>query len=427
MKLETIAVHGGYSPEPTTKAVAVPIYQTTSYAFDNTQHGADLFDLKVAGNIYTRIMNPTQDVLEQRVAAMEGGIAALALASGQAAITYSIMTIAEAGDNIVSASTLYGGTYNLFAHTLPQYGITVRFADYREPDTFEKLIDEKTKAIFCESIGNPLGNITDFAKLADIAHRHGVPLIVDNTVPSPYLCRPFEHGADIVVHSLTKYLGGHGNSIGGIIVDSGKFPWAEHKQKFKRLNEPDVSYHGVVYTEALGPAAYIARARVVPLRNMGAAISPFNAFLILQGIETIALRLDRICENAVKVAQFLKNHPKVKWVNYAGLPDHKDHALVQRYMGGRASGILTFGVNGGNAGGREAGARFQDALKLVVRLVNIGDCKSLACHPASTTHRQLSADELAKSGVTEDMVRLSIGIEHIDDIIADLEQALAAV
>ena len=427
MKLETIAVHGGYSPEPTTKAVAVPIYQTTSYAFDNTQHGADLFDLKVAGNIYTRIMNPTQDVLEQRVAAMEGGIAALALASGQAAITYSIMTIAEAGDNIVSASTLYGGTYNLFAHTLPQYGITVRFADYREPDTFEKLIDEKTKAIFCESIGNPLGNITDFAKLADIAHRHGVPLIVDNTVPSPYLCRPFEHGADIVVHSLTKYLGGHGNSIGGVIVDSGKFPWAEHKQKFKRLNEPDVSYHGVVYTEALGPAAYIARARVVPLRNMGAAISPFNAFLILQGIETIALRLDRICENAVKVAQFLKNHPKVKWVNYAGLPDHKDHALVQRYMGGRASGILTFGVNGGNAGGREAGARFQDALKLVVRLVNIGDCKSLACHPASTTHRQLSADELAKSGVTEDMVRLSIGIEHIDDIIADLEQALAAV
>ena len=427
MKLETIAVHGGYSPEPTTKAVAVPIYQTTSYAFDNTQHGADLFDLKVAGNIYTRIMNPTQDVLEQRVAAMEGGIAALALASGQAAITYSIMTIAEAGDNIVSASTLYGGTYNLFAHTLPQYGITVRFADYREPDTFEKLIDEKTKAIFCESIGNPLGNITDFAKLADIAHRHGVPLIVDNTVPSPYLCRPFEHGADIVVHSLTKYLGGHGNSIGGIIVDSGKFPWAEHKQKFKRLNEPDVSYHGVVYTEALGPAAYIARARVEPLRNMGAAISPFNAFLILQGIETIALRLDRICENAVKVAQFLKNHPKVKWVNYAGLPDHKDHALVQRYMGGRASGILTFGVNGGNAGGREAGARFQDALKLVVRLVNIGDCKSLACHPASTTHRQLSADELAKSGVTEDMVRLSIGIEHIDDIIADLEQALAAV
>ena len=422
MKFETIAVHGGYSPEPTTKAVAVPIYQTTSYAFDNTQHGADLFDLKVQGNIYTRIMNPTQDVLEKRVAELEGGIAALALASGQAAITYSIMTIAEAGDNIVSASTLYGGTYNLFAHTLPQYGIEVRFADYREPDSFEKLIDKKTKAVFCESIGNPLGNITDFAKLADIAHRNGAPLIVDNTVPTPYLCRPFEHGADIVVHSLTKYLGGHGNSIGGVIVDSGNFPWAEHKAKFKRLNEPDVSYHGVVYTQALGAAAYIGRARVVPLRNMGAAISPFNVFLILQGIETVALRMDRICDNAVKVAAFLKKHKKVTWVNYAGLPDHKDHALVKRYMDGRASGILTFGVKGG----REAGARFQDALKLVVRLVNIGDCKSLACHPASTTHRQLSPEELAKAGVTEETVRLSIGIEHIDDILADLDQALAA-
>ena len=423
MKLETIAVHGGYSPEPTTKAVAVPIYQTTSYAFDNTQHGADLFDLKVQGNIYTRIMNPTQDVLEKRVTEMEGGVAALALASGQAAVTYSIQTISEAGDNIVSASTLYGGTYNLFAHTLPQYGIDVRFADYREPDAFEKLIDAKTKAVFCESIGNPLGNVTDFARLADIAHRNGVPLIVDNTVPSPYLCRPFEHGADIVVHSLTKYLGGHGNSIGGIIVDSGKFPWAQHAQKFRRLNEPDVSYHGVVYTEALGPAAYIGRARVVPLRNMGAAISPFNAFLVLQGIETIALRMDRICDNTLKVARFLESHAKVNWVNYAGLPEHKDHALVKRYMGGRASGILTFGVKGGRA----AGARFQDALKLVVRLVNIGDCKSLACHPASTTHRQLSPAELAKAGVTEETVRLSIGIEHIDDILADLDQALAAV
>ena len=422
MKLETIAVHGGYSPEPTTKAVAVPIYQTTSYAFDNTQHGADLFDLKVQGNIYTRIMNPTQDVLEKRVAEMEGGIAALALASGQAAVTYSIQTIAEAGDNIVSASTLYGGTYNLFAHTLPQYGIEVRFADYREPDAFGKLIDAKTKAVFCESIGNPLGNVTDFARLADIAHRAGIPLIVDNTVPSPYLCRPFEHGADIVVHSLTKYLGGHGNSIGGIIVDSGNFPWAEHKQKFRRLNEPDVSYHGVVYTEALGAAAYIGRARVVPLRNMGAAISPFNVFLILQGIETLPLRMDRICENTLAVAEYLKGHAKVTWVNYAGLADHKDHALVQRYMGGRASGILTFGVKGG----REAGARFQDSLKLVVRLVNIGDCKSLACHPASTTHRQLSPAELAKAGVTEETVRLSIGIEHIDDIVADLEQALQA-
>jgi len=421
--IETLAVHAGYSPEPTTKAVAVPIYQTTSYAFDDTQHGADLFDLKVAGNIYTRIMNPTQDVLEKRVAAMEGGIAGLAVASGMAAITYAIQTIAEAGDNVVSASTLYGGTYNLFAHTLPQIGIQVRFADYREPDTFAKLIDERTKAIFCESVGNPLGNVTDFEPLATIAHRHGIPLIVDNTVPSPYLCRPFEHGADIVVHALTKYLGGHGNSIGGMIVDSGKFPWAEHKARFRRLNEPDVSYHGVVYTEALGPAAYIGRARVVPLRNMGAAISPFNAFLILQGVETLALRMDRICDNTLKVAQFLKSHAKVSWVNYAGLPDHKDRALVDKYMGGRASGILNFGVKGGLAGG----ARFQDALKLVVRLVNIGDCKSLACHPASTTHRQLSPAELTRAGVSEDMVRLSIGIEHIDDIIADLEQALAAV
>ena len=423
MKFETIAVHGGYKPDPTTHAVAVPIYQTVAYAFDNTQHGADLFDLKVTGNIYTRIMNPTQDVLEQRLALMEGGVAALALASGQAAVTYSIQTIAEAGDNVVSSSALYGGTYNLFAHTLPQFGIEGRFADYREPDSFEKLIDGKTRAVFVESIGNPLGNITDFARIAEIAHKHGVPLIVDNTVPSPYLLRPFEHGADIVVHSLTKYLGGHGNSIAGAIVDSGKFPWAEHKTKFKRLNEPDVSYHGVVYTEALGAAAYIGRARVVPLRNMGAAISPFNAFLILQGMETLPLRMERICDNALAVAKYLKGHAKVKWVNYAGLPEHESHALAQKYMGGRASGLFTFGVSGGRAGG----ARFQDALKLITRLVNIGDAKSLACHPASTTHRQLSNEELAKAGVAEDTVRLSIGIEHIDDLREDLEQALAAV
>lgn len=423
MKIETIAVHGGYSPDPSTRATAVPIYQTTSYAFDNTQHGADLFDLKVAGNIYTRIMNPTSDVLEKRIAEMEGGIGALAVASGQSAITYAIMTITEAGDNIVSASTLYGGTYNLLAHTLPQYGIETRFADYRQPDAFENLVNDRTKAIYCESIGNPLGNITDFERLATIAHRHGVPLIVDNTVPTPYLCRPFEHGADIVVHSLTKYLGGHGTCIGGVIVDSGNFPWAEHKQKFRRLNEPDVSYHGVVYTQALGAAAFIGRARVVPLRNTGAAISPFNSFLILQGIETVALRMDRICENTLAVANYLRKHSKVIWVNYAGLPDHADHALVSKYMNGRASGILTFGVKGGH----EAGARFQDALKLVVRLVNIGDCKSLACHPASTTHRQLSPEELLKAGVTEDTVRLSIGIEHIEDILADLEQALSAV
>ena len=420
MRPETIAVHGGYTPDPTTKSVAVPIYQTSSYAFDSAQHGADLFDLKVQGNIYTRIMNPTTDVLEKRVAELEGGIGALALASGSAAVTYALMTIAEHGDNIVSSSTLYGGTYNLFAHTLPQFGIEVRFADPRKPADFAAQIDARTKAVYCESIGNPLGNVTDFGALAKIAHERGVPLIVDNTVPSPYLCRPFDHGADIVVHSLTKYLGGHGNSIGGAIVDSGKFPWAAHKAKFKRLNEPDVSYHGVVYTEALGPAAYIARARVVPLRNMGAALSPFNSFLILQGIETLAVRMDRICDNTLAVAKFLQQHPAVSWVNYAGLPDHPDHALAQQYLAGRASGILTFGVKGGRA----AGEKFLDALKLVIRLVNIGDARSLATHPASTTHRQLSPEELAKAGVSEDMVRLSIGIEHIDDLKEDLDQAL---
>jgi O-acetylhomoserine (thiol)-lyase len=422
MKLETIAVHGGYSPEPTTRAAAVPIYQTTSYVFDDTQHGADLFDLKVAGNIYTRIMNPTTEVLEKRIAALEGGVGALALASGQAAITYALQTIVEAGQNIISSSALYGGTYNLFAHTLPQYGISVRFADHRDPAGFEKLIDAGTRAIFCESVGNPAGNVTDFAQLAEVAHRHGLPLIVDNTVPTPYLCRPFEHGADIVVHSLTKYLGGHGTSIGGALVDSGEFPWKDHAEKFPRLNTPDVSYHGVTYTEAFGAAAYIGRARVVPLRNMGAAISPFNSFLILQGIETLALRMDRICSNALAVAKYLEQHPSVRWVNYAGLPGHRSHALALKYMEGRASGILTFGIEGG----REAGARFQDALKLFVRLVNIGDAKSLACHPASTTHRQLNPTELEQAGVSEDMVRLSVGIEHVDDLIADLEQALAA-
>ncbi|OZI38233.1 O-acetylhomoserine aminocarboxypropyltransferase [Bordetella genomosp. 10] len=422
-KFETLAVHGGYRPDPTTRAVAVPIYQTVAFAFDDTQHGADLFDLKVPGNIYTRIMNPTQDVLEQRVAALEGGIAALALASGQAAVTYAILTLAEAGDNIVSASTLYGGTYNLFAHTLPQYGIQTRFADPRDVASFEPLIDERTKAVFIESVGNPLGNVTDIGALAALAHRHGVPLIVDNTVASPYLLRPIEHGADIVVQSLTKYLGGHGTSLGGAIVDSGKFPWDRHKARFKRLNEPDVSYHGVVYTEAFGPAAYIGRARVVPLRNTGAAISPFNAFQILQGIETLALRVDRIVDNAQKAASFLRGHPKVEWVNYAGFEDHPQHALVQKYLGGRAPGLFTFGIKGGRA----AGAAFQDALRLFTRLVNIGDAKSLATHPASTTHRQLDPAELEKAGVREETVRLSIGIEHIDDLLADLDQALAKV
>lgn len=420
-KAETIAVHGGYRPDPTTRAVAVPIYQTVAYAFDDTQHAADLFDLKVTGNIYTRIMNPTTDVLEQRLTALEGGIGALALASGQAAITYAIQTIAEAGDNIVASSALYGGTYNLFAHTLPQFGIQTRFADYRDPDAFAGLIDDRTKAVFVESIGNPRGNITDIQAVADIAHAHGVPLIVDNTVATPYLQRSFDFGADIVVHSLTKYLGGHGTSVGGAIVDSGRFPWAEHKQRFRRLNEPDVSYHGVVYTEALGAAAYIGRARVVPLRNTGAALSPFNAFLILQGIETLALRLDRINANALAIAGFLRDHAKVAWVNYAALPDHPEHALVQRYLRGHGSGVLTFGL----PGGRAAGARFLDALQLFTRLVNLGDAKSLATHPASTTHRQLDAAELERAGVSEDTVRLSIGIEHVDDLLADLEQALA--
>ncbi len=422
MKLETLAIHAGFSPDPTTKAVAVPIYQTPSFAFDDTQHGADLFDLKVAGNIYSRIMNPTNDVLEKRMAALEGGVGALAVASGMAAITYAIQTVAEAGDNIVSVAKLYGGTYNLLAHTLPRMGIQTRFAAHDDIAALEALIDARTKAVFCESIGNPAGNIVDIAALAEAAHRHGVPLIVDNTVATPVLCRPFEHGADIVVHSLTKYIGGHGTSIGGIVIDSGTFPWADNKERFALLNTPDPSYHGVTYTEAFGPAAFIGRCRVVPLRNMGAALSPFNAFLILQGLETLALRMERHTENALKVAHYLQAHEQVAWVKYAGLPDHPEHELAKRYTGGKPASILSFGIKGGQA----AGARFIDALQLVVRLVNIGDAKSLACHPASTTHRQLNDEELEKAGVPRDMVRLSIGIEHSDDIIADLAQALEA-
>ncbi|MBH44593.1 MAG: O-acetylhomoserine aminocarboxypropyltransferase [Gammaproteobacteria bacterium] len=420
MKFETIAIHGGYSPEPTTNAVAVPIYQTTSYSFDDTQHGADLFDLKVAGNIYTRIMNPTTDVLEKRVAAMEGGLAGLGLSSGSAATTYAIMTICEAGDNIVSTSTLYGGTYTLFAHQLPRFGVDVKFGDYDDIDGLAKLIDDKTKAIFCESIGNPAANVVDIPKIAKLAHKNNIPLIVDNTVPSPYLFRPIEHGADIVVHSLTKYMGGHGNSIGGIIVDSGKFPWAEHKRKFSRLNEPDPSYHGVVFTEAMGEAAFIGAARVVPLRNMGSAISPFNSFLILQGIETLPVRMDRHCDNALKVSEYLDGSPHVEWVNYPGLKGHKEYRLVEELMNGKASSVLSFGIKGG----RENGAKFIDNLQLITRLVNIGDAKSLACHPASTTHRQLSPAELKGAGVSEDLVRLSIGLENVDDIIDDIDQAL---
>lgn len=423
MKLETLAIHGGYTPEPTTKAVAVPIYQTTSYAFDSTQHGADLFDLKVAGNIYTRIMNPTNAVLEERVAAMEGGIAALAVASGMAAITYTVQTLCEVGDNIVTTTRLYGGTYNLFAHTLPRQGIEVRFAPHDDIDALAALIDDKTKLVFCESIGNPAANVVDLARLAEAAHAKGVPLVVDNTVPSPYLCRPIEHGADIVVQSLTKYMGGHGTSVAGTIIDSGKFDWKAQAARFPMLNTPDPSYHGVTYTQDFGAAAFIARARVVPLRNMGAALSPFNAFQIMQGIETLALRMERHGANALQVASYLKKHPQIRWVNYPGLPDSPDYPLVQKYMrNGNGSGILSFGIEGG----REAGARFIDALKLIVRLVNIGDTKSLACHPATTTHRQLNDAELKAAGVSADMVRLSVGIEHIDDIIADVEQALAA-
>ncbi len=423
MKLETIAVHGGYSPDPTTKAVAVPIYQTTSYAFDDAQHGADLFDLKVEGNIYTRIMNPTTDVLEKRIAEMEGGIAALAVASGMAAITYAIQTIAANGDNIISTSELYGGTYNLFAHTLPHQGIDVRFANKDDAAEIESKIDANTKAIFCESVGNPSGGIADIEMLAEVAHRNQIPLIVDNTVPSPFLWRPFEHGADIVIHSVTKYIGGHGNSIGGVVVDSGKFPWGDYPERFPLLNTPDRSYHGVVYTEALGPAAFIGRCRVVPLRNTGAAISPMNAFLILQGLETLPLRMERINENTRKIAEYLESHDAVSWVKYAGLQSHKDYELAQKYLNGQASGILSFGLKAG----REATSPFYDALNVFTRLVNIGDCKSLAAIPAETTHRQLNDEELASAGVSPEMVRLSVGIEHVDDLIADLEQALSAI
>jgi O-acetylhomoserine (thiol)-lyase len=421
MKLETLALHAGYETDPTTKSAAVPIYQTTSYTFDDAQHGADLFDLKVPGNIYTRIMNPTNDVLEKRVAAMEGGVAALAVASGMAAITYTIQTLAEAGDNIISTSELYGGTYNLFAHTLPRQGLEVRFVQKDDFAAIESKIDARTKAIYCESVGNPSGGIADIETLAEIAHRHGVPLVVDNTVPSPSLWRPIEQGADIIVTAATKYIGGHGTTIGGLIVDSGNFPWAENKERFPLLNEPDVSYHGVVYTEAFGPAAFIGRARVVPLRNMGAALSPMNAFMLLQGLETLSLRMERICDNTQKIAEYLQNHPEVTWVNYAGLESHKDHALAQKYMGGKASGILSFGLKTGREGTR----KFYDALQIFLRLVNIGDCKSLASIPAETTHRQLNDAELKSAGVSPEMVRLSIGIEHIDDLIADLDQALA--
>jgi O-acetylhomoserine (thiol)-lyase len=422
MKKETLAIHAGYETDPTTKSVAVPIYQTVAYEFDDAQHGADLFDLAVPGNIYTRIMNPTTDVLEQRMAAMEGGLAGLAVASGMAAINYAILTIAKVGDNIVSTPQLYGGTYTLFAHMLPGQGIEVRFAEDDSAEAIEKLIDANTKAVYCETIGNPAGNIIDLELVCAAAHRHGVAVIVDNTVATPVLCNPIEFGADIVVHSLTKYIGGHGTSIGGVIVDSGKFPWAEHKVRYPGLNNPEPSYHGVVYTEALGEAAYIGRARTVPLRNTGSAISPMNSFLILQGLETLSLRMERHCENAVAVASYLSAHDKVEWINFGGMEGDANYDLAQKYCKGVPASLLTFGIKGGF----DAGVKFYDALAMIKRLVNIGDAKSLACHPASTTHRQLSEEEQARAGVLPEMIRLCIGIEHIDDILADIEQALTS-
>ena len=422
MRDETLAIHFGYETDPTTKSVATPIYQTVAYEFDNAQHGADLFNLAVAGNIYTRIMNPTNDVLEKRMAALEGGIAGLAVSAGSAAIHYAILTLAQAGDNIVSTPQLYGGTYTLFAHMFPNMGIEVRFAKDDRPESLAALIDEKTKAVYCESIGNPAGNIVDLERVAELAHAQGVPVIVDNTVASPAVCKPIEFGADIVVHSLTKYVGGHGTTLGGMIVDSGKFPWTEHKERFPTLNCPEPSYHDVVYTEAFGPAAFIGRARTVPLRNTGSAMSPMNAFMLMQGLETLSLRMERHCENALKVAQYLQNHDNVSWVSYAGLEDSKFYPLAQKYMKGKPSGILSFGLKDGY----DAGVRFYDALKIFKRLVNIGDAKSLACHPASTTHRQLSEAEQKQAGVSPEMIRLSVGIEHIDDILEDLEQALNA-
>ena len=420
MKKETLAIHSGYETDATTKSVAVPIHQTVAYEFDDAQHGADLFNLAVPGNIYTRIMNPTNDVLEQRLAALEGGIAALAVASGMAAVNYSILTLAKAGDNIVSTPQLYGGTYTLFAHMLPSQGIEVRFAEDDSPAALEKLIDDSTKAVYCETIGNPAGNIVDLAPICEMAHKHGVAVIVDNTVATPTLCNPIQFGADIVVHSLTKYIGGHGTSIGGIIVDSGKFPWTENKARYPQLTEPEPSYHGVVYSDALGEAAFIGRARTVPLRNTGSALSPMNAFLIMQGLETLSIRMERHCENAVAVAQFLKDHNKVEWVNFGGLEGDKYFDLAKKYCGGVPASLLTFGIKGGF----EAGVSFYDALTMIKRLVNIGDAKTLACHPASTTHRQLTEEEQALAGVTPETIRICVGIEHVDDIIDDINQAL---
>lgn len=417
---ETIALHGGQVPDPATNSRAVPIYQTSSYVFNDTDHAADLFSLKEPGNIYTRIMNPTHDVFEQRVAQMEGGVGALATSSGQSAITYSILNIAEAGDEIIASSSLYGGTYALFAHTLPKLGIKVHFVDVDDPAQFQEKMNDKTKAVFIETIGNPRINIADIQAIADIAHANNVPLIVDNTFASPYLCRPIEYGADIIVHSATKFIGGHGTSIGGVIVDSGKFNWANGK--FRGLSEPDPSYHGLVYTEALGSLAYITKARVTLLRDIGASASPFNTFLFLQGLETLPLRMERHVENALRVAQFLEEHPHVSWVNYPGLESNPYHDLAEKYLPKGAGAIFTFGINGGI----EEGKKFINSVKIFSHLANVGDAKSLVIHPASTTHQQLDEESQIKAGVTPDMIRLSVGIETIDDLLYDLDQALQA-
>jgi O-acetylhomoserine (thiol)-lyase len=422
MKKETIAIHGGYQVDPTTKAVAVPIYQTVSYAFDSADHGAALFNLEVEGFRYSRISNPTTAVLERRVAALEGGLDALCVATGQAATYYALLNVTQLGVNIVSAPQLYGTTHTLFAHVLPAQGVTVKFAHSDHPDDIEKLIDDKTRAVFCETVGNPAGNVCDIEALAHVAHAHGVPLIVDNTVATPILLRPIEHGADIVVHSLTKFMGGHGTTLGGAIVDSGKFPWKEHARQFPMFSQADASYHGLIYTDHFGDHAYLARCRSVFQRTTGAVLAPMSAFLLLQGIETVALRVERHVKNGKGVAEFLRNDPRVEWVNYAGFPDSPYYGLAQRYLHGNACSLMTFGVKGGF----EAAKKFYDALNLVKRLVNLGDAKSLACHPASTTHRQMSAEEQRKAGVSPETIRISVGIEHIDDIIADLDQALSA-
>lgn len=418
---ETLAIHAGQEIDPTTFSRAVPLYQTSSYGFRDSEHAADLFALKEFGNIYTRLMNPTTDVFEQRIAALEGGAGALATASGQAAITFSILNIASAGDHIVSAASIYGGTYNLFANTLPKLGIQVTFVNSDDPETFRSAITENTKALYAETVGNPLGNVLDIEAVAAIAHEHGIPLIVDNTFPSPYLLRPIEYGADIVVHSATKFIGGHGTSIGGVIVDSGKFDWTAHG-KFPGLTEPDPSYHGLVYTEAVGAIAYIIKARVQLMRDLGAPIAPFNSWLLLQGLETLHLRMERHSENATKVAAFLEQHPQVEWVSYPGLASHPSYHLAQKYLPKGQGAILTFGIRGG----AEAGQKLIEQVKLFSHLANVGDSKSLIIHPASTTHQQLTEEQQLAAGVRPELIRLSVGTEHINDIISDLEQAITA-